>query len=165
MNLEIALQKGAELSKQIGLINVGKPEICEALGISVNAFTKQIGLSFSDYFEKLKDFVPDQGPTKAKRKRNDSALRKDNLLETALWFANAKGFANLNRVSLAEAAGVSPALISKYFGTVDQLKNDVMRRAVKTENLNVIAQGLACQNRHAQKASDELKARALKCLI
>ena len=165
MNIDIALAKGAELSKQIGLINIGKPEICAHLGISINAFSKDLGCSFFEYFEKLKESVDDPGPTKASRKRTDSGLRKDNLLNTAVAMAAEVGFNNIDRISLATRAEVSPALISKYFGTLDQLKNDVMRRAVKTENLTVIAQGLAAKNRHAQKASEELQTRALRCLI
>lgn len=165
MNLDNALAKGAELSKRIGLINVGKPEICAELGISINAFSKVYGVSFSEYFDQLKGMVDDQGPTKASRKRNDSTLRKDSLLNAALKMAEEVGFENINRIAVAEREGVSPALISKYFGALDQLKNDVMRRAVKSENLKVIAQGLVAKNRHAQKASEELKTRALKCLI
>lgn len=165
MKIEVALAKGVELSKRIGLINVGKPEICKELGISINAFSKTFGCSFSEYFTKLKEQVEDPGPTKATRKRNDSELRKDTLLVAAVKMAEEVGFENINRIAIAEREGVSAALISKYFGTLEQLKNDVMRRAVKTENLKLIAQGLCAKNRHAMRASEELKTRALKTLI
>jgi hypothetical protein len=44
-------------------------------------------------------------------------------------------------------------------------KRTIMRSAILTENLSIIAQGLATGDRHAQKADDAVKQSALATLM
>jgi hypothetical protein len=55
-------------------------------------------------------------------------------------------------------------MVNKCFGTIDGLRRAVMAEAVRTEDLSVLAQGLACGSEEARKASKVLKHRALEYL-
>lgn len=98
------------------------------------------------------------------RSRRDPETRKALILAAALTVAERVGISSITRKGIAAEAYVSESLVNKYLGTLPQLRRTVMRQAVKHEVLSVIAQGLASGNAYAQKASDELKARALASL-
>lgn len=97
-------------------------------------------------------------------KRLDPKDRKAQILDVAVQLAEKIGVAGLRRDAIAEAAGVADGLVSRYFNTMTQLKRAVMRRAVHTENLTIIAQGIATRDPEALKASEELRNKALASL-
>ena len=70
----------------------------------------------------------------------------------------------LTRDEIAKKAGIPSSLVAYHCGTMADLRRDIMREAVRVENLPVIAQGLAARDRHALKASDALQRRSLKSL-
>ena len=90
--------------------------------------------------------------------------RTAQILTSALKLAAQSGYARVTREALATAAGVSPALVSHHMGTMVELRRDIMREAIRVQNLRVIAQGLAARDAHARKAPPELQARALASL-
>jgi hypothetical protein len=47
---------------------------------------------------------------------------------------------------------------------MEQMRRHVMREAIRTENLAVLVQGLVAKDRHALKATAELKAAAIATL-
>ncbi len=53
-------------------------------------------------------------------------------------------------------------LVSKYFGTMKQLKREIIRAAIKQEIPEIIAQGLANGDKRAAKAPQQLKERAIE---
>lgn len=83
--------------------------------------------------------------------------RTEHILAVALRLAAADGWRALTRESIALAAGVSPALVSARLGTMDQLRRSVMRAAVRERCARVVAEGLACGDKHARKADAELR--------
>lgn len=91
--------------------------------------------------------------------------RTRQLLDAALLVAERDGFANLRRDAIAEEAGVNGSLVSLRLGTMEAVRRDVMRLAIKRACLPVIAQGLAARDRHALKAPPELKEKALASLL
>lgn len=98
-----------------------------------------------------------------KRQRPDD--RKYQILTAALAVAERPGgFAKLTRESVAKEVGCAEALISRYFGTMISLRRTVMRSAILTKNLAIVAQGLAAGDSHALKAAPDLKVRALNTL-
>lgn len=100
-----------------------------------------------------------------KRRRLEPADRKREILWAAIRLARKPGgWAKLTREAVATEAGCADALISRHFGTIPNFKRDIMRAAIANQELSVIAQGLAAGDRHAQKASVELKAKALNSL-
>ncbi len=90
--------------------------------------------------------------------------RKAQLLAVALNQAASHGYQNLKRLSIASEAGVAESLVSKYLGTMPDLKRDVMRAAIRLRRLEIIAQGLALKDRHALKAPEELRIAALNSI-
>jgi len=75
------------------------------------------------------------------------------------------GYQKVTRHDIALEAGVSDNLVSNYWGTMTQLRRDIMRHAVRTEVLEVIAQGLVAGDSQAGKASLQLKQQALEQLM
>ena len=100
--------------------------------------------------------------TKRRMPPND---RKYEILTAALAVAaRPGGWSKLTRDAVAREAQCADGLVSKYFGTMRAMRRTIMRSAVLTENLPIVAQGLAHGDAHAQKADPELKARALNTL-
>lgn len=96
-----------------------------------------------------------------KNKRLAPKDRTEQLLDVALRLAARHGLATVTRNQIAEDANVSPALVSARLGTMDDMRRSVMRRAVKTETLPVIAAGLLAKDKYALRASEELRQRAI----
>lgn len=94
----------------------------------------------------------------------DARARKAQILSEALKLAATRGYACLTRDEVAAAAGIASSLVAHHMGTMQAFKRDLMREAVRVECLPVVAQGLACRDPHALKASDELRARAAASL-
>lgn len=94
-------------------------------------------------------------------KRYSPETRQDQILAAALVLAGKVGYRNITRQAVADGAGCSPGLVTHHFSTMPQLKRAVMRAAVRLGNANVVAQGLVVKDKHATKAPDTLKARAL----
>lgn len=94
-------------------------------------------------------------------KRLDPKDRTEQLLEVALQLAARHGLATITRNQIAEDAGVAPSLVSARLGTMDDMRRSVMRRAIKTETLPVIAAGLLAKDRYALRAPEDLRQRAI----
>lgn len=87
------------------------------------------------------------------------------ILRAALEIAPTVGYNRITRDDIAKRANIPPTLITYHMGTMVELRRQIMREAVRAECLPVIAQGLAVRDRHAMKAPDELRRRALQSLI
>lgn len=97
--------------------------------------------------------------------RMDPKARKNEILIAAVALATKTGgFGKLTRKSVAEKAGCSEALVSRYFNTVSNLKRAVMRVAVKDEILSVIGQGVACGDKIALAVPERLYVAAIRNL-
>ena len=86
--------------------------------------------------------------------------RKALVMDAALRVARVQGYQRVTRHDVAVEAGVSDALVSNYWGTMTQLKRAIMRHAVKNEDLDIIAQGLAVRDPQAYAASAALQNKA-----
>lgn len=94
--------------------------------------------------------------------RRNPKIRKAELLEAALTVARTKGFEHMTRDAIADEAGVSFGLVGRYLGTMNRLKQTVMRAAIKQEILEIVAYGIYAKDKQALKAPDSLKARAFE---
>ena len=91
--------------------------------------------------------------------------RKYEILTAALIVAGEPGgWSKLTRDAVAREAKCADGLVSKYFGTMTAMRRTIMRSAVLTENLSILAQGLAAGDKCAQKADEGLKRKALETL-
>lgn len=73
-------------------------------------------------------------------------------------------YVRITRDEIAKKAGIPSSLVAYHCGTMADLRRDIMREAVRVENLPVIAQGLAARDRQALKAPEEVQRRALESL-
>ena len=97
-------------------------------------------------------------------KRMKPGDRREIILRAAITVASDVGYARFTRAQVAGEAQCAESLVSAYFGTMVKFRRCVMRAAVRTEHLNIIAQGLIAKDKHATSASPDLKQRALSAL-
>lgn len=87
------------------------------------------------------------------------------ILKAAIRIAREHGFQKITRDLIAKKAGVGAGTVSAAFGTMVQLKRAVMRFAINTEELEIIADGLGIKDKTAMKINGDLKQRALATLV
>jgi AcrR family transcriptional regulator len=90
--------------------------------------------------------------------------RRVQIMDAALDVAERMGYHQMRREDIATKADVSNALVSKYFGTMKQMRRAVMRHAIKVERYKIIVQGLAMNDPTAKKADTEIKIKALESM-
>lgn len=86
------------------------------------------------------------------------------MLQAGIAVALTKGFNKVTRDDVARQAGVSAAMVNVRFGTMARFERALMRYAIRTRCLCIVAQGLALKNPHARKAPPELRAEAAATL-
>jgi len=95
------------------------------------------------------------------RKRLEPAERKQQIMTAALKLARKHGYMIITREAVAEEAGVSAGLVSLYWGTMPKFRRSIMREAVRTECMPVIAQGLVNGDPIARRAPDDVVSLAI----
>ena len=98
-------------------------------------------------------------------KRLTRAKRKQQIMAAAMQVATRIGYKDIKRSDVAKAAEVTNSLVSRYWVTMPQLQRAIMRNAVSTQQLAIIAQGLAARDKNALKAPKKLQQEALQQLI
>jgi len=98
--------------------------------------------------------------TKYSRKAPD--VRRAEILGAAVRVAAHVGYNRMTRQQIAAAAGCSAPTVQYYFTTMEALRRAVMRHAVRSELLPVIAQGLVAGDRQAKRAPADLQRVALE---
>lgn len=99
------------------------------------------------------------------RKRLEPLDRRQQILDAAIDQAREQGFQNVTREGIARKAECSDGLVSSYFNTMSQLKRALMREAIRSEVLEIVAQGLVVGDPCAKKAPEELKKRAIGAVV
>jgi len=102
--------------------------------------------------------------SKNKQARLDPEVRRKKILAAAIRLCHTKSYMSITRTEIAVAAGVSDGLVTIYFGTMTQLRRVIMREAVKTSSIEIIAQGLVDYNPYAKKASEADRRRAAELI-
>lgn len=91
-------------------------------------------------------------------------MSKSTILDAAVSLASRVGYTNITRKAVAEKAGVANGTVSYHFVSMEKLENAVMKRAIETGLIAIIAQGLVAKHRAARLAPQELKDAAAKLL-
>lgn len=86
---------------------------------------------------------------------------RTHILNVCLKLAEKHGYRNITRDAIAAEAAVTASLVSYHLGTMIELRRHVIREAIRTECLPVIAQALTARDRHALKCPKELQSQAL----
>lgn len=93
-----------------------------------------------------------------------SSVRKDQILTCAINLSKKVGYQKIKLTSVAKEAKVSSGLVLAYFKNMEQLRKTVMAEAVKQSISVIVAQGLSVSDPIAQKASSQLKKKAINLL-
>ena len=144
-----------------GLINLSRRELCERAGIADGSFPHVMGCTFAELQEQLRAENLVQPVAPVSKSRVPAGLRKEHILAVAIELAKTVGYSKITRDGVAEAAGVSFGLVTRYFGTMRQLRTDIMRAAIKQRILEIVLQGLANGDHRAKNAPEDLKQEAL----
>jgi len=91
-------------------------------------------------------------------------MTKERILDVAYGMALTDGFNSLTRDGVASKAGVAMGTVNHNFGTMDDLRNEIVRRAIDEKELSILAQALAQRNTVALTATKALQLEALTSL-
>ena len=152
-------QTAIDMVKEAGLINLSRSGLCERAGMPDGSFPHVMGMNFSEFIKELAPY--DRLVYPVNKSRTDPKLRREQILNVAVSMAKRGGYHKITRDAIAENAGVSMGLVSRYFGTMTKLRRAIMRAAIVQEIPEIIAQGLANGDNHAKKAPEKLKAKAV----
>jgi AcrR family transcriptional regulator len=97
--------------------------------------------------------------------RLEPKTREAQLILAAINLAKRIGYAKLTRDAIALEAGVATGLVSYHLGAMPQIRSAVMRRAIKDQIVEIVAQGIAQGDDQAKKAPPELRSRAAQFMI
>lgn len=150
-----------ELIEEDGLINLSCSKVCQVAGVPVGTFQHFMNCTFTEFLNELTRTHRDlDAPPEVTRGRAHPKLRKRHILDVAVALASKNGFGALSQSSVAEAAGVSRSLINQYY-MMDELKDAVMREAVRLELLSIVGYGIFNRDPIALAAPDTLQKRIL----
>jgi AcrR family transcriptional regulator len=96
--------------------------------------------------------------------RTKPNTRRELILDAAIKLSIKVGYKSITRDAVADVAGISSALIAKYFPRMPQLKQAVMQTAISREIVEVIIQGLAINDVQALHIDYELKEKVMTYL-
>jgi hypothetical protein len=154
-----------QMAEEKGLINLSRADLCAQASIPDGSFIHVMGCTFTDLVAEIRaDGIDESKSHTISRRRVSPGIRKTNILDAALEKAKDVGYREITREEIAEQAGVSMGLVSRYLGTMDQIRKAIMRAAIRREVLEIVAQGLACGDDQARKADPGVKAAAAKLL-
>lgn len=87
--------------------------------------------------------------------------RKEELLSVAVDLSKEIGYSHITRDGVAERAGVSYGLVTRYFQSIDNLKHLVMKKAISHGVVEIIAQGMVRKDPLIKKLDPKLRAKVL----
>ena len=87
--------------------------------------------------------------------------RRESILAAGVKASEKIGYLTVTRVDIAKVAGVSPALVQYHFNTMDELRERLIKKAIETENVRVLAQAMGVLDPSTAEAPQELKRKAL----
>jgi AcrR family transcriptional regulator len=83
------------------------------------------------------------------------------VLDAACRVAETHGLQRFTRAHVALSSGKAPGTVSLAFGSMDALRDAVVREAIRRPLLTVLAQALAMGHPVARDAPEDLRAQAL----
>lgn len=145
------------LIREDGLINLTLDSLCYELDIPQGSFRHIMGIKFETFLIELRNSTRLNPKHAITRQRVQKQLRIDHILNRATQLAQRNGYQQITREDVADAAQVSPSLISFHFHSMEHLRNEILRKAVAEENLKIVAQGLVTGHAVALKAPLRIK--------
>lgn len=95
----------------------------------------------------------------------DVTVRREQILGAALELARRDSYSTMTRDEVAASAGVGAGTVNAIFGTMDLLRQEVMKAAISREVIEIIADGLSKRDPLARKAPAGLKQKAAALIL
>lgn len=89
---------------------------------------------------------------------------REQIIVSGLMLLCEQGLLGVTRNAVAEKAGVSPALVSHYMGTITQFRDLLVQVAIDREVSGAVAHALAAMHPVALAAPQEVKTKAIRHL-
>jgi len=86
---------------------------------------------------------------------------KNAIIAAATRLAEKGYYTELTRVQIAREAKISDSAVSYYCGSMDDVRRDILKEALKTENYVILAQGLLRHDPALAEVSPTLRERIL----
>lgn len=96
------------------------------------------------------------------KQRMPAEDRKRQILEQATILSKSKGLTGFSSTDIARAVGCVHPTILYHFVSMDNLRNEMIRKAIKDEDLTIIGQGLVARNTVAISAPERIKKKAAR---
>lgn len=80
------------------------------------------------------------------RERMAPDARRDQLIKCGLMLAAKHGYMFVSRPMIAQELNVSEGIIPKYFGTSDNMRDELVKAALAECNIPVVAQAVAMRH-------------------
>jgi AcrR family transcriptional regulator len=88
-------------------------------------------------------------------------FKKQTLLNVAINLALTKGYTNVTRDEIAAKSGAAMGTVTNVLGTMAQVRRSIVRHAIRTEMLTIIAQAVIAKDKLIKKVDQDLKNRAM----
>ena len=101
------------------------------------------------------------------RNRNyvDPEQRRGYILEAAIELARQDGYLNIRKEGIAARCGIGAGTVHSAYGSMADIRNDVVRVAIERGIISILADALAQKHPLARNAPDHLKAQAVASLV
>jgi hypothetical protein len=154
-NKDLIIESFDELARESGLINITLETLCARAQVSPGSFKYIMGVSFTEYKEAQRSRFKDQDH-KLSRRRVSKEERYNHIVNKAYEIAEKYGLINLKRSLLSDISGVSPALISHYFSSMDGVFIAVVKKAIIEDDLTILRESIALETPGHQLISENL---------
>jgi AcrR family transcriptional regulator len=92
-------------------------------------------------------------------------VRYRQILDAALEAARQRGdYRLVRRIDVAEVADVSPALVSYYLGSAEEMQDVIVQYAIHVGDARVLVPALLADHPSARKAPEALKQKAARLI-
>lgn len=91
-------------------------------------------------------------------------IRRHDLILVAVELAKMYGYSRITRDEIAKKAGVAMGTVTNKLGTMTQVRRAIVRYAIRTEVLSIIAQAVVAADPLVLKIKPGLKKQALASL-
>lgn len=129
-----------------GLINLTCGALCQRVGIPRGRFAEAMGQGWTDIVGEVRgeSGIPlyPAGPARTGSRAAHPSLRRDHILGIAMTMASGSHYMRITRDEVARTAGVAAGSVTRYFGDMTTLRAAVLRAAVDTGAVDIVAQGI-----------------------
>lgn len=93
--------------------------------------------------------------------RFDPVIRKTQILDVTMELSRKHGYTDVTKQMITDRIGTSATVVNRYYGTMNQLRRDIVRHAIANQDLTIIGQALVAKDPYVRKVPADLRKRAI----